>query len=166
MKRLTIFVILLGINLMAYSQEPNRKVWANVELNANFLTGKTFDQADSTFNFGPDYNSVQLNLDYWFSKQLLLGATWEVGFNPGVGLDSTSYTSLGAQLVWMFNPRIHLLVNPQYAIIEMNGFESWFNLLLGFRVWINPDLAYVKLAVITLDGRNPFLVAGLAFRVN
>jgi len=162
---ISIFLCLICLSMLVFPQAP-RKVWANLELNAGFITGKTFDQADSTFNLAPDYNSVQLNLDYWISENILAGATWEVGFNPAAGADSSAYTSLGVQFLWMFNPRIHLIFNPSYAILEMNGFNSFINFLAGFRIWINPGLAYVKIAAITFDGRNPFLIAGLAIRVN
>jgi len=162
---LIIVTVLLFLSVVVFAQDQ-RKVWGNVELNAGFITGKTFQQADSTANLSPDYNSVQLNLDYWFSENILTGATWEVGFNPAAGADSLGYTSLGVQFLWMFNPRIHLVLNPQYAILEMNGFNSFINFLGGFRIWINPDLVYLKVAAITVDGKKPIFIAGLAFRVN
>ena len=161
MRNLIITVlVLLILSAIVLSQEPNRKVFGNIELVGNTLIDSSF--GGTGFKAADFSTTLQLGLNFQITRDIWAGPTFSKSWS--IQSDSLNYRAIGVQFIWQFAPRFSAVFNPQYAVIDLSGFTSWVNFLFGVRYWIVPDLSYIKTHLMVIDGK-PLVGAGLAFKI-
>jgi len=147
-----IFCLALSLSTVVLPQDAtkNDKASYSVSLGATFLTDSSF--GGTGFNAANDAKLVQIAIAFPFSSRIWLGPTFTHSFGIAADADSLRYSEIGIQFLFGITGNIELVLNPGYAILEMNGYQSWLNVLAALRMNSNNDKWYGQTGINVIDG--------------
>jgi len=147
-----IFCLVLSLSTVVMPQDSTKhnKAFVTIEIGSTFLTDSSF--GGTGFNIADDAKTVQIAFNFPLAKNLWLATTLTQSHAPAAGANLLKYTASGLELIYSVARRWEVLLNGEYAVIEMNGVGNWFNALGAVRYWPIAPLGYVQLGVYVIDG--------------